>query len=37
MKEYNKYTSIGAKIKDRQKMNFDKRHRPKERSSFVEE
>ena len=32
-----KYKSINAKIKERQKTNFDKRHRAKERSSFVEE
>ena len=30
-----KYKSIDAKIKERQKMNFDKRHRAKDRSSFV--
>ena len=32
-----KYKSIDAKIKERQKINFDKRHRAKERSFFVEE
>ena len=29
-----KYKSIDAKIKERQKMDFDKRHRAKERSLF---
>ena len=32
-----KYKSIDAKIKEKQKMNFDKHHRTEERSSFVEE
>ena len=37
--QYNaeKYKSIDAKIKERQKMNFDTRHWGKELSSFVEE
>ena len=32
-----KYKSIDAKIKERQKMDFDKQHQAKERSPFVEE
>ena len=37
--QYNaeKYKSIDAKIKERQRMNFDKCHQDKEHSSFVEE
>ena len=37
--QYNdkKYKSTDAKIKERQKVDFDKRHRAKECSSFVEE
>ena len=32
-----KYKSIDAKIKEKRNINFDKRYRAKERSSFVEQ